>query len=85
MGWGSLKNVFSRPHIYSILFSVLFLGKSGDFVDVIDNAEGHVGDLALHLDHIVEDQVGQHRQGVGPDLDILLALFWAVIKNCVDR
>ena len=71
MGWGSLKNRFSRPHIYSILFSVLFLGKSGDFVDVIDNAEGHVADLTLDLDHVVQNQVGQHGQGVGTDLKII--------------
>ena len=57
----------TKPYFF-IHFNINFLGKSGDFVDVVDNTEGHVADLTLDLDHVVQNQVGQHGQGVGTDL-----------------
>ena len=41
-------------------------GEAGDLVDRVHDAARHVGDLPLHLDHVVEDEVGEDGQGVGP-------------------
>lgn len=46
------------------------LGEGGYLVDIVDNTEGHVTDLSLHLDHVVQDQPGQHGQGILPNLEI---------------
>ena len=46
------------------------LGEGGYLVDIVDNTEGHVADLSLHLDHVVQDQPGQHGQGILPNLKI---------------
>ena len=41
------------------------LGKPSNLVYAVDNAAGHVADLTLHLDHVVQNEVSQDGQGVG--------------------
>ena len=47
-------------------------GQSSNLINTIHNTPGHVTNLTLDFDHIIENEMGEDSESIGPDTNTVI-------------